>query len=94
VKHLIRSALLLVFAVNSAFAASAQERKFLREGMSEGDVLMKVGKPDSESVVSGGGAMVVEKKWIYLPVPDDQQTMTTITIVDGKVTRVERKVSY
>ena len=46
-------------AVSSALAADAADRRFLRDGMSEGEVLMKVGKPDSESEDSGGGAKVM-----------------------------------
>jgi hypothetical protein len=30
-------------------AADAAHRKFIREGMSEGEVVMKIGRPDSES---------------------------------------------
>lgn len=66
--HRIRYAALLVALIaTSVFAADASERKFIREGMSEGEVLMKIGKADSESNVTGGGAVVEVKKWIYLP---------------------------
>jgi hypothetical protein len=87
-------ALFLVTALiaTSLFAANASERKFIREGMTEGEVLVKIGKPDRESDVSGGGAVVAERKWTYLPAPGDQQTVTTITIREGKVTQVERQV--
>lgn len=76
-----------------AYAADARERKFIREGMSEGDVLVKIGKPDSESVDSGGGATVTVKRWIYLPKQGDSQTLTTIVIRNGRVTEVTRQVS-
>ena len=47
----VRLAILcLGVAWSSAFAADPGERKFIREGMSEGEVMMKIGKPDSESV--------------------------------------------
>lgn len=82
----------LVLAVNVASASDA-ERKFIREGMSEGEVLVKIGKPDSESVDSGGGARVVVKRWIYLPSPGDPQMVTTITIRDGKVAEVNRQMT-
>lgn len=85
--------LLAALFTTSLFAANASERKFIREGMSEGEVLMKIGKPDSESNVTGGGAVVEVKKWTYLPTPGDQQTITTITIRNGKVTNVERQVT-
>ena len=86
--------LMLWLSASSALAADAAERKFIREGMSEGEVLVKIGKPDSESVDSGGGATVTVKRWIYLPTPADQQTMTTIVLRNGKVIDVDRKVTY
>ena len=84
---------LLVLA-SSAIGADPSERKFIREGMSEGEVLMKIGKPDSESVDTGGGAATTVKRWIYLPSAGDQQTMTTIVLKNGKVIEVTRKVSH
>ena len=87
--------LALLLALNSvaALAADTSERKFIREGMSEGEVLVKIGKPDSESVDSGGGAKVVEKRWIYLPASGDAQTLTTVTLRAGKVVQVTRQIS-
>ena len=90
----VRLAILcLGVAWSCAFAADPGERKFIREGMSEGEVMMKIGKPDSESVDSGGGAMVTVKRWMYFPTSGDAQTMTTITIRNGKVTEVNRQIS-
>jgi hypothetical protein len=83
----------LLFASSVVLAADANERKHIREGMSEGEVLMKIGKPDSESQDSGGGAKVAVKRWIYLPHSRDQQTMTTIVLREGKVTEVNRQTS-
>ena len=87
--------LLLLLGLTSvtALAADANERKFIREGMSEGEVLVKIGKPDSESVDSGGGAKVVEKRWIYLPASGDAQTLTTVTLRAGKVVQITRQIS-
>ena len=82
----------LGLAASVAYAADT-DRKFIREGMSEGEVLMKIGKPDSESNDSGGGAKVVLKRWIYLPSPGDPQMVTTLTIREGKVTEVSRQMS-
>jgi len=84
----------LLFYISAAIAADPSEMKFIREGMSEGDALMKIGKPDSESVDSGGGAVVTVKRWIYFPTSGDQQTMTTIVLRNGKVVEVDRKVSH
>jgi hypothetical protein len=95
IMKLIEPAILMLWlSASSALAADAAERKFIREGMSEGEVLVKIGKPDSESVDSGGGAAVTVKRWIYLPTPADQQTMTTIVLRNGKVIDVDRKVTY
>ena len=55
---------------------------------------MKIGKPDSESVDSGGGAAVTVKRWIYLPTPADQQTMTKIVLTSGQVIEVDRTVTH
>jgi Protein of unknown function (DUF2845) len=85
--------LCLGFVTLNALAADAADRRFVREGMSEGEVIMKIGRPDSESVDSGGGAKVAVKRWMYFPTSGDSQTMTTITIRDGKVTEVSRQVS-
>jgi hypothetical protein len=41
-------------------AADAGERRFFTSGMSEGEVLMKIGKPDSQSEDTGGGAKVTQ----------------------------------
>lgn len=87
------SVLCLAFVALAALAADVGERRFIQDGMSEGQVLMKIGKPDSESEDSGGGAKVREKTWIYFPAPGDSQTMTTVVIREGKVIRVTRTVS-
>ena len=91
-RNLILGLVLSVTAMAAA-AADAVERKFISAGMDEGQVLLKIGKPDYESVTSGNGADVVEKKWTYFPASRDAQTMTVITIRNGKVNAVERKIS-
>ncbi len=83
----------LGFAATCALAADASERRFIHDGMSEGEVLMKIGRPDSESEDSGGGAKVKEKSWIYFPAPGDSQTITTLTMREGKVVHVSRKTT-
>jgi hypothetical protein len=83
----------LCFVATAAFGADANERRFIREGMSEGEVLMRIGKPDSQSEDSGGGASVAVKRWIYLPAYGDPQTLTTIVIRKGKVEEVIREVA-
>jgi hypothetical protein len=67
-------------------SGEAQQRRFLRPGMSEGEVLTRVGAPDVKAKVR----KVV--RWQYLPVPEDDHTMTTLTFERGAVTDVERKI--
>ena len=92
-KCLHKVAAVAMLALSTVAFAGAEERRFIREGMSEGEVLMKIGRPDSESNDSGGGAKTSQKRWIYLPAQGDPQTMTTIVIRDGKVVEVSRQVS-
>jgi hypothetical protein len=87
-------AFLLALSLSSAFAADASERRFIRQGMSEGDVLMKIGKPDSESADTSGGATVITKRWVYLPTAGDEQMLTTVVLESGKVIQVIRQVAY
>jgi Protein of unknown function (DUF2845) len=85
--------LCLGFLASSALAADAAERKFVRAGMSEGEVLMKIGRPDSESTDTGGGSKIAVKRWVYFPAPSDPQTVTTLTMREGRVVEVSRDVS-
>ena len=91
---MFRLAILCVGLVATlAVAADAADRKFIREGMSEGEVVMKIGRPDSESTDSGGGSQVAVKRWVYFPARGDPQTITTLTIREGRVVEVDRQVS-
>ena len=91
-RRIVAAALLCSLAI-PALAADASERKFIGNGMTEGEVLSRIGKPDNESEISGGAAKVVEKVWTYFPHEDDKQTLTTITIKNGRVIAVERTIS-
>jgi hypothetical protein len=62
------------------------ERKHISSGMAQGEVLARIGKPN---VVSGGRKA---KNWVYFPAPGDESTMTTLSMSDGRVARVDRKV--
>jgi len=42
---------LAVYVCATAFGSDANERKFIREGMGEGEVLFKIGKPDHEAFI-------------------------------------------
>ena len=91
-REILVAALLAALSIPS-MAADASERKFIDKGMTESEVLLKIGKPDNESEISGGAAKVVEKVWTYFPHEDDKQTLTTITIKNGRMIAVERTIS-
>jgi hypothetical protein len=66
--------------------ADAQQRRFLHAGMSEGEVIARVGQPDVKTKTRRG------VRWTYLPVADDVGTMTTVTFERGAVAEIERKI--
>ena len=70
-------------------AGNAADRRFIRAGMSEGEVIMRIGRPDVRTKGNGKGG----QRWSYLPVAGDADTMTTLTLAGGKVVEVERRVS-
>ena len=83
----------LALAAACAQAADARDRGFLREGMAEGEVLLKIGKPDHEAFVRDSKGMPEEKTWTYFPHYRDPQTMTIVTFRAGVVANVERKIA-
>lgn len=90
--------ILIFFGIEStsAYATDARERRFISQGMSEGQVLVKIGQPDSESIDSGryaNGRYAVEKRWSYFPHQGDSQTLTTIILREGKVIEITREIS-
>jgi hypothetical protein len=89
---LAAAALIATFSV-SALAASAAERKFIRAGMGEGEVLFKIGKPDHEAMVRVVRGEPEEKTWTYFPHSRDPQTLTVLTLRAGVVDRVDRKIA-
>ena len=93
ISNLKLAILCLAFVASSALAAGASDRRFIREGMSEGEVVMKIGRPDSETVDTGGGSQITVKRWMYFPASGDPQTITTITIREGRVVEVDRQVA-
>jgi hypothetical protein len=66
---------------------NAGERKFIRAGMSEAEVVQRIGKPD----VSARNQRGQGERWSYLPKAGDPDTITTVTLSGGKVSDVERK---
>ena len=83
---------LLASAGASAMAADAAMRKFVREGMGEGEVILKIGQPDHEAFNRVVRGQPEEKTWTYFPHARDPQAMTIVTLHAGVVTRIERKV--
>src|ERR1700680_3608297 len=72
-------------------SGKAAERRFIRTGMSESEVIRRIGKPEVEA--RGSRKQGKEgKHWSYLPAAADPDTITTLTIVGGLVANVERKV--
>jgi hypothetical protein len=85
--------LALVSLCSTAMAADATERKFVREGMSEGEVLFKIGEPDHEAFIRNERGQPEEKSWTYFPSYKDPQTLTIITLRAGVVASIERKIA-
>ena len=85
--------LLLALASVSALAADARERSFIRRGMGEGEVLLRIGKPDHEAFNRNVRGEPEEKTWSYFPHARDPQTLTIVIFHAGVVARVDRKIS-
>jgi hypothetical protein len=84
---------MVLVAAAPAFAADAAERGFIREGMAEGEVLLKIGKPDHETFIRNIKGEPEEKAWSYFPHYRDPQTLTIVTLKAGTVLKVERKIA-
>ncbi len=88
---------LALIALASASAVSAEpdagERKFIRQGMGEGEVVLKIGKPDHEAIVKSVKGQPEEKTWSYFPHPRDPQTLTVLTFRGGVLDKIDRKIS-
>ena len=72
-------------------SGKAAERRFIHTGMSEAEVLRRIGKPEVDGHV-GRKQGKEGKHWSYLPAAGDPDTITTVTIVGGLVANVERKI--
>jgi hypothetical protein len=75
-------------AAKEAAAPAANERKFLRSGMSAAEVRARAGAPDATARSARGRT----ERWSYMPTDADPDTITSLTLVDGVVTDVERKL--
>ena len=92
-KRIVGAVLLLFAALWTAYASDPKERRFITAGMSEGEVLARIGRPDTESQDTGNGAAETVKRWIYLPAPGDDQTTTTVVLKRGEVIDVIREIT-
>ncbi|MBC8054986.1 MAG: hypothetical protein H7Y61_00235 [Rhizobiales bacterium] len=90
-RRLFAAALLALGA--SACAADAADRRFIRSGMAEAEVLLKIGPPDHETFIRNERGRPEEKAWAYFPHSGDAQTLTIITLRAGTVHSVDRKIS-
>ena len=84
---------MLALTSTLTWAQDANERRFVRKGMKEGEVVLRIGKPDHETFIRNGKGEPEEKAWTYFPDPRDPQTLTILTIKAGIVELVERKIS-
>lgn len=75
-------------AGKSATVADASERKHVRLGMTEAEVLAKLGQPDMTTGRKNGGTV----RWTYMPAAGDPDTVTALTLNKGAVVDIERKV--
>lgn len=87
------TACLLALGATSGLAADAGERKFIRKGMGEGEVVLKIGKPDHEAFRRVVRGQPEEKTWTYFPHAKDRQTVTILTFHSGVVTEIDRRIS-
>jgi hypothetical protein len=72
----------------SSGVSLASERRFIQVGMSQAEVLQRIGKPDVDTKNQRGKG----QRWSYLPKDGDPKTITTVTLVNGQVANVERKI--
>jgi hypothetical protein len=72
----------------AANAANAAERCHLRVGMTEAEVLARVGSPD----VTVGAKGATSPRWTYMPAPGDPETTTMLQFNKGVLVDIDRKV--
>jgi hypothetical protein len=69
-------------------ASNAAERMHLRVGMTEAEVLARVGSPD----VTVGAKGATSPRWTYMPAPGDPETTTMLLFSKGVLVDIDRKV--
>ena len=85
----------LLWACSSSGAAreiDLRDYLLLREGMSEAEVLYRIGPPDYESAVHGLHYYIVSKTWSYLPASGGSGGWLSEITFDGngRVWKLER----
>ena len=73
---------------SARIAGDAAERMHASVGMTEAEVLTRLGPPDTTAGSKTGGSA----RWTYLPAPGDPETTTALVLNKGVVVEVERKV--
>jgi hypothetical protein len=68
----------------------ASERRFLHQGMSDAEVIARIGPPD---IKTGNTDSRSGARWSYLPTDGDPGTITTLHFQSGQVTQIERTPS-
>ncbi len=63
------------------------ERAHARVGMTESEVLAKLGMPD----ITSGQPNQKQVRWTWLPTEGDPEMVTTMTLTNGVVTDLERR---
>ena len=71
-----------------AAAGDASERMHLRLGMTESEVMARLGSPD----MTVGAKNAPSPRWTYMPAPGDPETITTLMFTKGVLVDVERKI--
>lgn len=71
----------------SARPGNPADRKHLRAGMSEGEVVARIGPPD---LTTGKGRRLA--RWTWMPVPGDPDTITVVLFDVGRIVEIERTV--
>jgi Domain of unknown function (DUF4124) len=74
----------------SAIGGDSAQRKFIAAGMTEAEVIARIGSPDITSGEKGRKSA----RWSYLPTAGDPQTITSIDFSFGKVVAIDRKIVH
>jgi len=90
-RSLLASALSGVVVPAVADPVDFSDYRMLKRGMSEAQILSRIGEPDRETVIDN--ALSYKKIWYYLPDGSYSWQFITIITIDanGRVSRIERE---